>query len=263
MVVRVVQFTDTHLFATKEGTLKGVSTYDTLKSVAESARFDCEKADFLALTGDISQDETAQSYEHVGELVHGLNDRIFYIPGNHDSKSVMVEGFSRYDNIRSVRSKEMGTWLFVFLDSLKPGYIEGQLSDSELNHLDEALDKSDGRNVSIFLHHNIINLNPAREDRMMLQNTDRFLTILARYKNVKAVICGHVHQDFQKELNGFNFVSTPSTCIQFLPSDTGVKLDVIPPGYRTFEFNDDGSFQTEVRRLDTIPDGLKVTTGDL
>ena len=263
MVVRVVQFTDTHLFASREGTLKGVFTYETLKSVAESARGECEKADFLVLTGDISQDETAQSYEHVGELVYQLNERIFYIPGNHDSKSAMIEGFRRYDHINCVRSVEMGSWLFIFLDSLKPGCIEGDLSESELAHLSEELDKNDGDSVAIFLHHNIVNLNPSRVDQMMLQNADRFLTLLAPYKNVKAVICGHVHQDFQKEMNGFDFISTPSTCIQFLPSDTGVKLDVIPPGFRTLEFRDDGTFITEVRRLDTIPDGLKVTTEDL
>jgi Icc protein len=46
--------------------------------------------------------------------------------------------------------------------------------------------------------------------------------------------------------NDVRFLSTPSTCAQFLPGNEFFALDDRPPGMRWLELYADGSIETEV-----------------
>ena len=64
--------------------------------------------------------------------------------------------------------------------------------------------------------------------------------------HVKAVVCGHVHQATDRQRNDVRFMSTPSTCAQFLPGSEFFALDDRPPGLRWLELKPDGRIETEV-----------------
>ena len=69
-------------------------------------------------------------------------------------------------------------------------------------------------------------------DHHKLQNSNALLTTLAPFKNVKALVCGHVHQDSINTWQGIEFFSTPSTSVQFKPFSNDFALDQNAPGYR-------------------------------
>ncbi|MBZ0188743.1 MAG: metallophosphoesterase [Candidatus Obscuribacterales bacterium] len=263
MSLNLLQLTDTHLFADRSGTLKGVSTYQSLEMVVSLAQKEESQTDIVVLTGDLSQDETIESYRNVNEIVSRLERPAYYIPGNHDDTAIMLEPLTLGGKIERKRSHCQGVWRLVFLDSCQEGKIEGYLSDAELLAFEKELLEADEPNVLIFLHHNPVNLNDERVDSMMLKNADSFFSILDRFEKVRAVVWGHVHQEFQSKRGDVELFASPSTCVQFRATATGLTIDARAPGYRVFKLEDDGSIKSYVRRLVDIPVGLRLIEGDL
>jgi Icc protein len=55
-----------------------------------------------------------------------------------------------------------------------------------------------------------------------------------------------VHQASDRMRNNVRFMSTPSTCAQFLPGSEFFALDDRAPGMRWIQLHDDGRIETEV-----------------
>lgn len=87
-------------------------------------------------------------------------------------------------------------------------------------------------------------------DAMGLRNGAEFLTILEGYRDrVRAVLWGHIHQEFAQRWNGIEMLGTPSTCIQFKPRADRYTVDALAPGYRWLELRPNGDFVTQVVRV--------------
>ena len=82
--VRVLQISDCHLFADPEKDLLGVNTSESFKSTIQAIKEQNFEYDFIAFTGDISQDYSATSYQHFASIISVLNKPVFFLPGNHD-----------------------------------------------------------------------------------------------------------------------------------------------------------------------------------
>jgi 3',5'-cyclic-AMP phosphodiesterase len=57
---------------------------------------------------------------------------------------------------------------------------------------------------------------------------------------------GDVHQESDNLRNGVRYLTTPSTCFQFLPRVDNFGVDVRPPGFRWLDLMPDGSIESEV-----------------
>lgn len=68
-ILNLVQITDSHLFADPAGTLLGLPTSDSLKSVVDLVVQEQQGVDLVLATGDIAQDGSAVSYRRFVELV--------------------------------------------------------------------------------------------------------------------------------------------------------------------------------------------------
>ncbi|NEP81399.1 MAG: hypothetical protein F6K17_09110 [Okeania sp. SIO3C4] len=67
--VLVAQITDTHLFADPtEGKMYGLPTESSFLKVLEKLKQLQPQPDVLLLTGDLSQDETSESYQRLASL---------------------------------------------------------------------------------------------------------------------------------------------------------------------------------------------------
>ncbi len=244
----VAQITDTHLFAEPDRTWKGLSTAHTLKAVLEHLQQIQPQPDLLLLTGDLSQDETPQSYELLASLIAPLNIPTYWIPGNHDNLQVMQPILDK-PPISPERSWNLGNWQFLLLSSVEAGCDGGKLSPESLDWLDSQLQQTGDRAVMIALHHHPLAIASEIMDGMMLHNADEFLAIVDRYPQVKIVLCGHIHQEFHQQRGSVTYLGTPSTCIQLLPKSSPIILDQIPPGFRLLELAIDGTWNTKVERV--------------
>ncbi len=136
----------------------------------------------------------------------------------------------------------------LFLDtSQQPEQSKGMLSRAELSRLERTLAVSGERHVMLFLHHPPVSIGSSWMDEIGLGNADALFAISDRYPQVKGMVFGHIHQQFEGSRKGVRMIGSPSTCIQFKPGTGQFEIDSLPPGYRWFDFRSDGTFETGVR----------------
>ena len=66
-IIRVLQITDTHLFANSSGCLLGLNTEQSLQAVITKVRANHLPSDLILATGDLVHDDVAGVHAHVGD----------------------------------------------------------------------------------------------------------------------------------------------------------------------------------------------------
>ena len=256
--LRLLQITDTHLFADPAGRLKGVTTETTARAVIESARRRCPAPDLVLATGDLVHDGSRAGYERLRALFSVFDAPVACLPGNHDDGRTLREVLSE-GQVRWYRHLDLAGWRCVFLDSTRPGEAGGHLAPEELAALEACLGEGGASHVLVCLHHPPVRVGSAWLDSMLVDNGPALLELLRGAPRVRALVCGHIHQALDVDLDGLRLLGAPSTCIQFLPDSRDFALDPAPPGYRWLELHADGRLDTGIERLDALPPGLELT----
>ena len=127
-------------------------------------------------------------------------------------------------------------------------FVAGELrgADGATSADSKALTVHAGQHVLVAMHHHPLPMRSTWLDGVALRDATDFWQIIDAHPHVRGVVCGHVHQAFDQERNGLRFMSTPSTCAQFLPRSDFFALDDRPPGMRWLELYADGHIETEV-----------------
>jgi Icc protein len=244
--VTVLQISDSHLHAAADSRMRGVTTYATFLSVLEHAQRDRRwPVDVILATGDIVQDESRAGYERFRASMEPLGVPVLSIPGNHDDPNLMGEiltsgAFQLGGELR------LGPWSIVMLSTFLAGEDAGGLGPARLQGLKQALAVHEGQHVLVAMHHHPLPMGSTWLDGVALRDGAAFWQIVDQHPAVRGVVCGHVHQASDRNRNSVRFMSTPSTCAQFLPNSEFFALDERPPGMRWLELNPDGTIETEV-----------------
>ena len=254
---RILQITDLHLFAQPNETLVGVNTYRTAAAVfAKAASYlKTHPVDLALITGDLSQDFSAESYEIVLKFCESLGCPFSICMGNHDA-SELFSKFCGKNPQHILKEFIFDDWLVLLLNTHWVGHVSGKLESTELEFLNNELLAHQDKSALIFLHHQILPTTNLWLNKIGVINTAEFLEIISRYKNIKAVVSGHVHQDNFLKQNGVDFITTCSTSWQFAPSFATFHLDAVMPGFRWFELSDAGIYTTGIIRVEQNPDFL-------
>lgn len=243
----IVQITDSHLFATTDECLLGVPTYYSLQAVVDQVLREHTDIELVLGTGDISQDGSPTSYQYFAEQADRIDAPMRWMAGNHDVSSVQSESSAAQKWLQPVC--DLGAWRIIMLDSSVDGSVFGHLSAAQLELLEQALSSAGERHVLVALHHQPVPIQSAWLDKIGVRNADDFLAVTDRFTNIRGIIWGHVHQEFEQLRKGVRMLAAPSTCVQFKPQSQDFALDNTAPGYRWFKLSDDGSFTTGVSRI--------------
>lgn len=248
---RILQLTDMHLFGDPKTNLIGFNPYHSLQQVMFSVADSIIKKppSLLALTGDISQDYSLASYKAAKEVFRNFPYQIAATMGNHDHQSTFTDFFGDPTQ-DSNKLFTLNNWSILFLNSNWPGHVGGQLAQTELDFLRKALTALRKQHIIIFLHHPVLPVGSHWLDKIMTNNAAQFLEIIDQHHNIKAVICGHTHQETNILRLGVTYLSTPAISWQFAVQSYNFKLDTLMPGYRLIDLHEDGTFQTEVVRIE-------------
>jgi Icc protein len=247
-VVRLVQITDCHILAAAEDCLKGMNTRASFEAVCQSALANNRNLDLILATGDLSQDASTASYQYLAQRLCELKLPLFWLPGNHDDGDTMREHL-RGEQISAAKQVLIGNWLIVLLDSTIKGETGGQVAPAQIDFLQACLQAHPGRHALVCLHHQALPAGSEWIDRLGLQHPQALIDAIKSHDNVRAVLWGHVHQQAHHQRDGIEWMSTPSTCVQFKPGSKTFTLDDLPPGYRRINLHADGSIDTAVERL--------------
>ena len=81
-------------------------------------------------------------------------------------------------------------------------------------------------------------------DRYALNFRESFFKVLDRHPAIRAVVWGHIHQDFRLERNGALLLGAPSTVANSLPNHEKFTPDLAGPACRWLELYSDGKLET-------------------
>jgi Icc protein len=242
--IRLLQFTDPHLYGDEHESLRGIETLPALKRAMAHARAHHWSMDAFLVTGDIVQDDPG-GYVHFRNLFSELGKPVYCIPGNHDEIDAMRVALAN-EPFRLGGHADFESWRVVLLDSCISGAASGHLSERSLAELETALAGAKGRHALVCLHHHPVRMSSRWLDQVGLENADEFFRVIDRHDNVRAILWGHVHQAFDSMRGRVRLLATPSTCAQFLPGSEEFAVDPRPPAYRPLELRRDGTIGTEV-----------------
>ncbi len=248
---RLLQITDTHLFAETTQDLIGINTAQSFQAVITQIEEKAVQFDAVIATGDLSQDQSVSSYLQFAKAIKAWQQPCFWLPGNHDALPTMAEtlekeGLCRCDSILLGEH-----WLLIMLDSQVKDMPHGYLSERQLQLIDKALLTHPDRYALLVLHHNPLPVGSKWLDKHQLANYETLWQHIEKHNKIQAMICGHVHQDFHQYFQGCHVFASPSTCFQFLPNSDDFMLDNKEPGWREIILHKDGAITTKVERIDS------------
>jgi Icc protein len=246
----LLQITDTHLFSDRNKDLLGIKTVQSFEAVIEHAAKYSSECQAVLSTGDLSQDHSAQSYIDFTKHIKKLAMPCYCLPGNHDQQSVMLPSLLQ-QGLTQVSQVISDYWQIIMLGSQVEGVAHGELAEQQLDFLQQALNEYPDKYALVCLHHHVLPVGSQWLDQHILKNSPLFLELISSFKNVCAVLSGHVHQTGDTLHNGIRFLTTPSTCVQFKPNSDDFSLDQKAPGYRYLSLNKGGDISTHVERIES------------
>ncbi|HEY5739590.1 MAG TPA: 3',5'-cyclic-AMP phosphodiesterase [Gammaproteobacteria bacterium] len=249
--VRIVQLTDCHILAGDGERLRGVDTRRSFEAVLAAALRDNSRIDLILATGDLAEDGSAEAYRYLAASFTAAGLPTFWLPGNHDDPATMRTHLAGAA-MRDARLVLSGNWLILMLDSTLAGQVRGRVAEAELDFMDGALRRHADRHALVCLHHQALEADSEWIDAKGLENSAQLRDRLTAHANVRGVLWGHVHQELYRHRDGIEWMSTPSTCVQFMPGSREFAVDDQPPGYRYLVLGEDGAIETGVRRLPPV-----------
>ena len=252
--LKVLQVTDTHLYPDMNGKLQGVNTFESFQSVIKHAVEDTIP-DLLIATGDLAQEPDSVTYNIFLEVVRKeYQGPLICTPGNHDLSVP-------FEQILPTKLMSLSGWYFVPLDSHVDNHVEGHVSQIQLVNLQKVLEHKCPGPTIVLGHHPDVRIQSEWLDQHRMQEGDQLMNLMNSSGNVKAYICGHVHQRHESEIGSLLFLTAPSTCFQFEPASNRFAVAEDGPGYRWLELSPDGSIKTEVVYVPHSEPALELESG--
>ncbi|MBK6287724.1 MAG: 3',5'-cyclic-AMP phosphodiesterase [Pseudomonadales bacterium] len=248
--VRVAQITDTHLEERDGGTLLGLDTDASMEHVLRLLGTGEQRPDLILATGDLANHGSRAAYERLRRRFDALGIPWLWLPGNHDDAGQMCVTLG--DGAPMTRSVLVGGWHIVLLDSTIPGAVGGRLGVTELQLLDQLLALQPASPTLVCLHHQPVAIGCAWLDEQMIEDAPALFEMLAPHAQVRALLWGHVHQEFARQRGTLQLLAAPSTCVQFAPDSVGFRVDELAPGMRWLELRADGGLETRIERVQGV-----------
>ena len=250
-MIRVTQFSDTHFNTEPEGESR--NTDDTWDAVSADAFAPGQPLpDLVVVTGDIAHNGTEAEYQKVAEKLSRIPVPAVVCPGNHDRQAPFDAILPR-PGISNGRTLRVENWLFLFADSNADGrdrcpdgslvdredrtHKHGRFGDAEVAWMAETVEQTDADHAFVWTHH-----PPGAFGWFSSGEHDaEFARLIDRVPAIRGVGAGHTHTNTALMLAGRPIHQCPSlsTNINF------ERFTTLPPGYRTYEFAEDGSITSE------------------
>lgn len=255
MTLRFAQISDHHL--DRGDLLWGYSTWHALRVVLRHIAAHAGPLDFIVTTGDLVEHGDDDEYAIFRDLIGTKPDGAFpgpliargeglpgvplyALPGNHDARPTMLRSLFP----ASPPAERLHTWFerggvrFVCVDWGPANKAEA----TPTPFLDEAL-ATDLPKVML-MHHHVAPMGIARLDRLIADDVGVFAARVAG-RGVLAILAGHTHATYERELAGIPVYGLRSTCFQFAPVEGELLRCLQPPHYRVVTIAQ-GALTTEI-----------------
>jgi len=248
-MLRVLQFSDTHLFADPAQRCYGINPDASLQKILAFARGREASARLAIVTGDLVHDGSAAAYARFQHYFSLMKKPVYCLPGNHDDRNMMRDHLAG-GRVRQQSLVVCDGWLLILLDSTVAGAVGGHLDQTVLDFIDRTLTCYPRHHVLIALHHPPYPCGCDWLDQgLLLDNPEALFALMHIHGTVRCLFWGHIHQVFDQFDGGVRLLGTPSTMAQFKASSREFAIDDSAPAYRWLNLHEDGSLDTGIVRL--------------
>ena len=239
--IEIVFITDAHLVY--ENKFLGIDTFKAFESVIDEVESKYKNADFYIFGGDLIEDQKKESFDFFWSKLttNSMIEKSLFTRGNHDiEKSFFDKLFTNQNTNLNCES-----WQLININTYSEGNIYGEVSDKQINLINEISKRYKNKNLMIYMHHNLFKTDSPWLDKYITRNHENLSIEISSLSNIKLVISGHIHQEACNTLSGTTFISCPSTSFHFVPGKEKYTLDKKNPGYTVFSLFSDGTFDCE------------------
>ncbi len=224
--------------------------------------------DMVVCTGDLVDKGSEDEYRLLGEILSPLAMPVFLIPGNHDRREGMRAVFTDHTYLPAADflhyTVEDWPVRLIGLDTIIPGESGGLLCEARLAWLEARLAEAPDRPTLIFQHHPPFRTGVRKMDGMGLAGSDEEAAIIARFDNIEAVICGHLHRPIARRFHGTIASTCPGTAHQIALNLSEVeRLGVVdePPACQLHVWNGEDGLVSHTSYIETYGEPLIVFDG--
>ncbi|AXI53358.1 3',5'-cyclic adenosine monophosphate phosphodiesterase CpdA (plasmid) [Pseudoseohaeicola sp. NH-UV-7] len=248
----ILQITDTHIVRPERlvsGQLDTAASLRKLVSRIKQIKPQLGSIDAVLVTGDLTDDGAPESYAHFKSLMAPLQLPLFVIPGNHDRRAPMRAAFAEHSYLpRSGKLNwqiQLGDIDVIGLDTLIESQGGGEIDETTLVFLEQALIKGQSRPTLLALHHPPFDSGIAFMDALGLQAHKPLAKLLQGFNADIRIICGHIHSTMIATIGGktalsspspsscFAYDTTPDAPVGFMDQEDGFMLHNWQNGFRS------------------------------
>jgi Icc protein len=232
---QMLQLTDLHLMKNAEDTLYDICAEKNLDKLLKHLKRVISEVEAFFLTGDLSQDETPESYHHIAQKISQFKKPVYWFNGNHDDLNIMTEVFSGYSLFHFLEKVRLHNWEFIRVDTVKPSSASGFLS--------APIQVPSADFYALLMHHHPCQTGTPLIDKYILENPEKLGDFIeAQEVQPKVMITGHVHEGYELEFNNIPVVTSPATCFQFVKKSITLTT-ANTAGATLWTFHSDGKFE--------------------
>lgn len=204
----LAQISDTHVRVDDQGASLG-----QLRQALAQAR--AYRADAIIITGDLANDQRAEEYAALAELLADPSAPVFVLPGNHDDRARIRAAFPEHRYLPRSGPLSFVVEQFplrlVAVDQTVPGETHGLFAEAHAEWLDAALAAAPLAPTLVALHHPPFPTYDRLFDRIGLHDSESFAAIIARHRQVVRIVCGHHHRMVVGQVAHASVIVAPST----------------------------------------------------
>jgi 3',5'-cyclic AMP phosphodiesterase CpdA len=217
----MVQLSDTHIVERGRLAVEMVDTTTFLCDAIDTTNALDPAPDLVVITGDLVDDGRPAQYEHLSELVAGIEAPLLLMSGNHDSVAAIRDVIPPEARLPPGAIEADGPYLdvvvdgpvrVVAVDTTRGPDPTGRLEPSQLDWLDAQLAAAPEVPAVVLLHHPPFATGIQHMDRMSLSATSiaGLASVLERHPQVERVSCGHLHRTISRRFAGTVAATVPS-----------------------------------------------------
>ncbi|KQP43161.1 phosphodiesterase [Pseudorhodoferax sp. Leaf274] len=173
------------------------------------------RPDLVLLTGDVVDKGHPDEYAMARALLAELAMPCLVIPGNHDHREAFRTAFADHPWLPASGPLhycvDTHPVRIVALDSTVPGAHHGAIDEAGLDWLRATLAADAAKPTIVLLHHPPFASGIPYMDAYRLLAPERLAQVIGGFRNIEAVLCGHVHRPMLRRWAGTVACACPST----------------------------------------------------
>jgi len=235
----IAQISDPHLKAGGKFSYGVVDTLSALQRMVAHLNASLPRPDIVVVSGDLVDFGRADEYAVLAPVLGQLAMPFYLVPGNHDDREQMLAAFGGQSCLPVISGtldwvEDAWPVRLIGLDSTIPGAHGGQVSDAQLEWLDQRLGERPDTPTVLILHHPPFITGIGHMDREPFVNAAALERVVAGHPQVERLLCGHLHRPIQRRFGGSLVNVCPGTSHQIvldLQEDAPAHFGLEPAGY--------------------------------